>query len=264
MLDSSRFEQTVVLFTRDTATSFAGVSITVGANSVKWTLNLTSSSSSSSSSGEASTGQTEWSVVRYRLSSSGLLASASGNDSSSDTTYSTPAKPIVRINTPTANQTTFFLPLFATAAKSSSGSTTSRDQVMMASVVLFDVALVDGETITPIRHSIVPVASAAANDTQQHVNEYEVVLELPPFNTSLLYDPSVSLGLLVGSDKDGSGGGSGSDNLAVVIGVAVAVPVAVVIVVLIVAVSAVVVWRKRQRMRRGFSGSVNFSSHDQL
>ena len=84
-----------------------------------------------------------------------------------------------RANTPTNGMTTYLV----TLAKESQSTTT-----VMATVVLLDVALVDGSTLA-IQPSVVPInATSSSTSSSSSGTEYEVVLELPPFNESLVYE----------------------------------------------------------------------------
>ena len=83
------------------------------------------------------------------------------------------------------------------------------------------------------------------------------MLRFPRFNESLLYDPSLGLGVLVGSSNGESGG---SDNSALIVGVAVAVPLAVAVVVVVIAAAIGVAWWRKRRLRD--DGVVNFDGSD--
>ena len=95
--------------------------------------------------------------------------------------------------------TTFFLPLASSS---------------LASIELFDVALVDG-SLEAIEHNISVVGTTSENGSLA----YELELTFPAFERSLFYDPSLNLGVLVSGGKSG-----GSDNTALVVAVAVVVP----------------------------------------
>ena len=177
--------------------------------------------------------------MRYQLT--GLVTSSAG---AAVLSAATNAQITSRADTPSSGMTTYWVPLFT-----KSESTTT----VLAAVVLFDVALVDGNS-SAIRHDVVAVSDTADGST-----EYEVVLELPPFAQTLVYDPSLGLGVLLGVDH-GSGGG-GSDNLGLIIGVAVAVPVAIVVVLVAVVVGSALAWSRRGKRVR--SGTViNFGAEE--
>lgn len=126
---------------------------------------------------------------------------------------------------------------------------------------MFDVVLLtDADyslSLAPIEHSL----SFRSTSGPDGVDVAEFVLELrfPPFNGSLAYDPSLGIGVLLGSD-DG-GGSSGGSDMALVIGVAVALPIAAVLVVLAISAGVAIGWwlRKRETTKSVARGdSVNF------
>ena len=92
-------------------------------------------------------------------------------------------------------------------------------------VAVLDVALIDG-ALQAINHSVV-VDEASGG-------VYMLTLVFPPMNSSLFYDPTIGLGLLLGgggggSKSDGvgsSGGGGGGDSMLLMIGMAVGLPLA--------------------------------------
>jgi hypothetical protein len=217
--DGTQLHQSFAFYKRETNSTFAGVDFAIPANSVKWSLNFTSNSSSLASR------TTQPTTVRYRLNSAGLAPASN-------------ARIVSRANTPAAGLTTYFLPLNSDPA-----------QPIVATVVLFDLAVVDG-VVTTIRHNI----------TGTMAGEYEVAVELPAFTAWVHYDPSVGMGALLGSD----GGGGGSDNTGLIIGVAVAVPVAVAVVVVAIAAGVAFAWYKRRSL--WVESTVNFSNtvHEQL
>jgi hypothetical protein len=159
-----------------------------------------------------------------------LLAGLHGSNSSS-------ANGIVRLaDSPKANMTTYFVQL---SAKS------------VAKVEVFDIAFIDGAGFQYITHDIHAIPLAAPGEA------FELVLRFPGFNESLLYDPSLGLGVLVGSSNGESGG---SDNSALIVGVAVAVPLAVAVVVVVIAAAIGVAWWRKRRLRD--DGVVNFDGSD--
>jgi hypothetical protein len=208
--------------------SFSGLEFVIAAGSIKWSLNFTSDAAA-----------TQGITLRYRLSD---LSNASATGSPGQLAVVRRAD-----NTPRANMTSYYL---AVPSAATSSSSTSRVVVMVVEV--FDVALVDDAAFVPIVHAV-DVASDSDGD------HYELVLALPAFNRSLFYDPSIGLGVLLGSSggRDG-GGGSGGDDVGLIVGVVVAVGVAAVVVVaVIVAGVALAVWRKRRHLH---SGVVHFDN----
>lgn len=244
--NATRFDQSFTFYDRDANARFAGVSFVIPANSVKWSINFTVDDTGGSGGSSPPSHATQWSTVRYRLA--GLLLTSSANGTTSELSTSTDQPITSRADTPAPGLTTYYVPLF---------KKTESTTVVVAAVVLFDVALVD-RAAADIRHRIVAVA---VNTT---TIEYEVVFEFPPFNESLFYDPSLGLGVLLGADRDGSGGvgGGGSDNTGLIVGVAVAIPVAVVVVVAVIAAGLYVAWRRRSNTIDS-GRAINFSVADQ-
>jgi hypothetical protein len=132
--------------------------------------------------------------------------------------------------------------------------------VVLATVLLFDMAVVDG-VVSPINHNITLVAvtliavggAGGGNATYK----YEVEVELPAFNQWVHYDPSVGMGRLLGAD----GRGGSSDNAGLIVGVAVAVPVAVVAVLAAGAAGVAFGWYKQRALGHS-RNSINFDVHD--
>jgi hypothetical protein len=91
------------------------------------------------------------------------------------------------------------------------------------------------------------------------------VLELRfgPFNRSVIYDPSLGLGVLLGRSE---GGGGSSSDTGLIVGAAVAIPVAVVLVVVAIVAGVVFAWYGKKRTR-AIDHAVNFEpdeNDDQL
>lgn len=236
--NGTRLDQVYAFHEHDAEYKFAGVDFGVGGNSVKWSINLTASSSSPNGSSLAPPSQTtQGSVMRYRLA--GLLNSSTAG---SPLAVATNEKIVRRPSTPKSGMTTYYVPLFKLSPTSTA----------VAEVVLFDVALVDGRA-AGISHDIVAVNAADITS----VLEYAVVLEFPPFETSLYYDPSLGLGVLLGSGSESSSGGDG--NTGLIIGVAVTVPMAIVVVVAVVTAGVGIAWWQR-RARVNRRSSVNFNA----
>jgi hypothetical protein len=141
--------------------------------------------------------------------------------------------------------TTYYLPLVSTSAL----------DTVAAQVEVFDVALLDGH-LGLIQHDIVLLNTTADIEASAADRSIEYVLELsfPPFETSLYYDPSLGLGVLIGSDSshDGGGGGGGiADNTGLLVALAVVLPLAALVVVAVV-VGGFVVLRYRKRLQDRF------------
>jgi hypothetical protein len=229
-------EQSFAFHTEPQATDFAGVSFNIAPGSLKWSINLTTAAAAD---GQQQQGSGQPLTVRYKLSSLGVnvtTSSSSNNNASVNATR--------QDNKPHANMTTYQFPLH-TSSSSPSGS--SGDQLVVK-VVVFDVAEVDGAFAPLVGHSV--QLSDNSSSSSAGGADYVLVLQFPAFNRSLYYDPSLGLGVLVGSKASGRGstaGGGTSSALFVAMGVAV--PVAVLTVVAVVVIATVVAMRKRKQHR---------------
>jgi hypothetical protein len=231
LTDVASVEQAFAFHSQQATASFGGLGFTIDASSVKWSIQIFSNSSSSLPTNTAGL------TIRYSLS--GLLFT-----NGTITLSSSSAGITTQSNSPRANMTTYLLPLFSTSTSTSSNTT------IIAQVEVFDVVLVDGTTLVSLNHSITAPSSSSST--------FVLELQFPSFNQSLLYDPSLSLGTLLGADSGRSGGGGGGDNVGLIVGVAVAVPVAVAVVVAVIVAALVVAWWRRRQLGSG-STAVNFA-----
>jgi hypothetical protein len=215
--------------------NFSGLLFSIEAESVKWSINININVNANSSSSGAVGG----SNTTFVYSLADVLSSSLGPDQPPVTI----AKGVKRRSEwPTNNMTTYLVPLADASAVS----------VVVAQVQVFDVALVDG-SFARINHSI----GMGENGT------YKLVLVFPPFERTLSYDPSLSLGILLGS-RSGDGNGGGGDNTALIVAVAVAVPIAVIVVVVVVLAATLVMWlRRRSRHSIARGDSINFGPYDE-
>jgi hypothetical protein len=242
-----------------TAASFSGLDFVVAAGSVKWSVNFTSSSLSSSREGI---------TLRYRLSDLAPSASASNSTTTAKRADDEDSKlAVVRraSNTPRANMTSYYL-----VVPSSSSSTDNPDPTPAATLVtvvmiveVFDVALVDDAGFVAIDHRVEIVSGSNSSSSY-----YELVLAFPRFNRSLAYDPSIGLGVLLGSSRGGGdGGGSDGTDVGLIVGVVVSISVAAIVVLAVTTVAvALAMWRKK-RHHQASADMVNFVDHggdDQL
>lgn len=102
---------------------------------------------------------------------------------------------------------------------------------------VLDWALVDG-TLMAIEHSVSPSSSAAT--------VYTLLLHFPAFNSTLEYDPSLNLGLLVGQQSN-----SGSPDIGLIVGATVGISVAVAILGLVITTGTVMgIIRVKRRHRK--------------
>jgi hypothetical protein len=249
-----------------TAASFSGLDFVIAAGSIKWSVNFTSSSPSSSSQ--------EGITLRYRLSD--LAPLASSNDSTTTTSKRADEDSKLAVlrrasHTPRANMTTYYLVVPSSSSSSSTDNpdptpTAARATVVMI-VEVFDVALVDDAGFVAIDHrvEIVPGSNSSSNGSSS--SYYELVLAFPRFNRSLAYDPSIGLGVLLGSSRGGGGGGSDGTDVGLIVGVVVSISVAAIVVLVVITVAvALAVWRKKRHHQAG-ADMVNFVDHgddDQL
>jgi hypothetical protein len=249
--NTTNVEQAFTFSKQETSGNFSGLTFTIGASTVKWSIRLSAINTTITGSGAGLT-------LRYRLA--GLVA----NDNGSSTTSQVPATSVVVVQreTPRANMTTYLVPLFVSITTTTATKiTTTRTTVVKVEV--FDVALVDGTGFVPINHSIVRTSANGTDDDEEEAS-YVVELALPGFNESLYYDPSIGLGVLLGRSDGGEGGGSDSSNVGLIVGVAVAIPVAVVLVLLVIGAALAIGWHRNRSLARRHRGAVNFQSHDQL
>jgi hypothetical protein len=130
---------------------------------------------------------------------------------------------------------------------------------VVGQVEVLSVALIDGQVAPLTLVDLTPSAAGGATTNASCALEFV----FPPFTSSVVYDPSLGVGVLLGrsSTADGGGGddGSSSDHMALIVGVAVAVPVAVALVAAVVVVALVVTrWRMLRAVKTNSRASVNF------
>jgi hypothetical protein len=216
--------QSYTYYASDREVSSAGVDFTVRAGSVKWSFSLTTATMPSATASVADA-QVNGFSLRYRLSD---LASSSSSSSSG------PSRITRRRNTPRAGMTTFFVAL--------------SDDGVVAQLEVLNAAVIDGTATTLGRIELVFDNVSATNNQ----SGYFLELDFPPFRKTVVYDPSLGLGVLLGR-SDGSP--SSSTDVGLIVGVAVAIPVAVVVVLAAVVVGVVLAWRRRRRWASGAANS---------
>lgn len=128
------------------------------------------------------------------------------------------------------NSTTYYIPL--------QGSSN-----LYTSLEVFDLALVDG-IYRPISHSI-----RASSDSMA-----TLILEFPPFASSIYYDPILGLGILLGNKP------SSDDETGLIVGVVVGVTAAVMLVITVIVIVVLVGVIRSKRHRR--SSAVNFDGRE--
>jgi hypothetical protein len=235
-LDADTNATQVLSFNANNAStaSFAGLEFVIAEGAVKWSVNFSSATNASATRGI---------TLRYRLSDigPGSPPPLSRRTRGSQLTVIERAE-----KTPRANMTSYYL------AVPTTDGTTAPAKVVVMVVEVFDVALVDEAAFVPIAHAV-DVAPDSEGD------HYELVLAFPAFNRSLFYDPSIGLGVLLGSSGGRKGDGTtGGDDVGLIVGVVVAIGVAAVVVVaVVVAGVALGLWRKR---RHPHPGVVNFDN----
>jgi hypothetical protein len=220
--------QTYTFYRQSRPVSFGGVNFTVAAGTVKWSFNLSiANGSGDEPSSAVAAAQKDGFTLHYSLSS---LSSSSANDSGG-------GKIERKRNTPQKGMTTFAITL--------SGDV---EGAAVAQVEVLNTALVDGQATTLGRIDLV----------WSNGSGYALELQFPPFQQSVLYDPSLGLGVLLGG-RDGSSGGGSSDT-GLVVGVSVAIPLAVAFVLAVVVAALVVAWLRRRRWASATAGSVDLDS----
>jgi hypothetical protein len=227
---TTTFEQSFAFHQNSSQSEFAQVGFQIGANTLKWSLNFTGG------------GQARNSTVRYRLSA--LTSTADVGVVSSTAVVTS------RTDFPAANMTTYFFPLLATSA-----TTSSNTRELAARLAVFDVAKVDGEIVPIVSHRVVLLD----RDSPDQLPEYVLELTFPPFTTSLFYDPAISMGQLLNPDH-GQKSSGGGDSSVMLIGAAVAIPSALVVVVA-VAIGGTLYYRvRRQRAREASRRAMHAST----
>lgn len=218
--------QSSSFFYQASSANFGGVAFNIGSSTLKWSVNL-------SATEENDLGTI---VLSYLLAD--VMIGSSGEES----------EIVVERNRPYPNMTTYLMPLSGSAANSNHGD--SQQQIaVVAQLELFDIAFIDGVYL-PIKHSVNIVNTTTSNSSTTE-RAYELVLQFPAFATALYYDPSLSLGALVGSTGTGSQGGSSSTDL--IIAVSVIVPFAVLVVVLTVIIGTVVLVLLKRKQREVYA-----------
>jgi hypothetical protein len=123
------------------------------------------------------------------------------------------------------------------------------DGLVVAEVQVFNLALFDG-VLCPINHSV--VISSSANSS---LYVLELVF-LGGFNDLLYYNPSLGLGVLLGSDR-GSGSG-GNMNVGLIVGVTMGVGVTLLLMSGVIMVSITITWWRKKQTNH--SGGVNWGT----
>jgi hypothetical protein len=217
-------------------TLFAGVNFTVPADTVKWSLNFAVAQPNSTNVSDLTReAQANGFSIRYDLT--GL-----STDQASTTTTNTT---IHRANnTPSPGMTTFYITLWQSDGTS-----------VLGQVEVLSVALIDDQVAPLTLVDLTPAAGAATNAS--------CVLEFvfPPFTSSVVYDPSLGLGVLFGRSSSADGDDGSSSDVALIVGVTVAVPVALALVAAVVVLSLVVTrWRMLRAYKTNTQDAVNFDA----
>lgn len=195
------------------------VKVNVPSSSIKWTIAINTSSP-----------LTDVLTMTYSLND--LTSLLNNNASSRPVNFN--SSNVIKSSS-SGLVTTYYLPL-PSSTLSSSPSLSSSGELLVAILEVVEVALVDRFKLVAVKNSIL------VEDT----GKYLLVLEFPPFNQSLEFDPSLGLGVLL---NDQSSNGGSSDNLAVIIGVSVALPLACVLVVVAITISTMLLYLKRRRSK---------------
>jgi len=195
--------------------TFAGLNFTVLGGRVKWSINISAKTPFAS----------------------GLTMSYLLSDIVSPLQNATPRSSSVKVLSANSanNLTTYLLAL---------GSAASPDDMMVAQVEAFNVALINNNRYLPINHTIILLQNNSLPSSSL-LSGYMLVLEFPPFEESLFYDPTVGLGVLLAS-----GSGGGSTDIIVIAGVTAGGAVLAVVLVLVVVAPLALWWRGRHRINR--------------
>lgn len=233
--DNQTITQELAMFSGAASAEFASVPFRIEPGTLKFTVAI-SNAEQTRPSGTASQPIT----MQYGISAL-IIAPPSANGSAAASTAtadkSTPLIVVPRY--PHALATTYYLPLLVTTESLGSAGA-AQPKRMVAKVEVFDVAQVDG-TLQAINHSV------AVDEASSGV--YMLTLVFPPMNSSLFYDPTIGLGLLLGgakSDGTGSSSGGGGDNMLLMMGMAVGLPLACVVLTT-VAVTTILYKRRKRR-----------------
>ncbi len=246
--DNQTITQQLAMYSGAASAEFASVPFRIEPGTLKFTVNITNADQTQPSTGS---GASQPITMAYGISALVIAPPSSANDSAlpaaSTATADTSTPLIVVPRYPHALATTYYLPLLITTESLGSAAgagPSSRPKRMVAMVAVFDVALIDG-TLQAINHSVV-VDEASGG-------VYMLTLVFPPMNSSLFYDPTIGLGLLLGggggskNDGTGSSGSGGGDSMLLMIGMAVGLPLACIA---LVTVSVTTVVYKRHKRRQ--------------
>jgi len=243
--DNQTITQQLAMYAGAASAEFASVPFRIEPGTLKFTVNITNADQTQPSSGS---GASQPITMAYGISALVIAPPSSANDSAvpaaSTATADTSTPLIVVRRYPHALATTYYLPLLITTeslGSAAAAGASSRPKRMVAMVVVFDVALIDG-VLQAINHSVV---------VDETTRVYMLTLVFPPMNSSLFYDPTIGLGLLLGggggSKSDGTGSSGGGDSMLLMIGMAVGLPLACIALVT-VSVTTVVYKRRKRRL----------------
>jgi len=230
IISQTEIEQSYTFYPTQQQSQFSELVFVIGASSLKWSINLINSASSPSPQ-----------LFQFEFE---LESICSGN--------CVPVTVSVGYfeNKPRSNMATYILPVSSLAQDAEEAGRTATSTAI--EVETFNVAWVDNSSLVPIKISILPQTS------EEERKSFKLLITLPPFERSLSYDPSVSLGLLLqGNTQDG---GDSSSNLAFIIGASVAIPSATLIVVLLVVVTTAGLYLKRKKRERFLTDAMRIIS----
>lgn len=220
IVSQTEIEQTYTFYPTQQQSQFSDLVFVIGASSLKWSINLINSAGSPSPQ-----------FFQFEFDLESICSGNCGPVTASVGYFE---------NEPRSNMTTYILPVSSLAQDAEEAGRTATSTAI--EVELFNVALVDNLSLVPINISIIPQTST------EDRTSFKLLITLPPFERSLSYDPSVSLGLLLqGNTQDGGGS---SSNLALIIGVSLAIPGALLIVVLVAVVTTAGIYMKRKKRQR--------------
>jgi hypothetical protein len=126
---------------------------------------------------------------------------------------------------------------------------------------VLNVALIDDQ-VTPLAGILLFFDDGnSASGSATTNGSYVLELSFPPFRRSVVYDPSLGLGALLGRSSSGDGGSS--TDLGLIVGVAVAVPVTVALVVAVIGAAVGLAWWRKRKLNASRGGAVNFNEEQE-
>jgi len=203
------------------------LSVSIPADSVKWTIRINATAPINNSL-----------LITYLLTDLSLLLS-DGYSGGTTLPLNISSGIINLLKIPEKNTTIYYLLLSIYAPSSSSSDGPSSP--LMAILEVLNAALVDGKFQT-IGHYVLP---PMANSNKY----YSLVVQVPPFNKSFEFDPTLSIGTLLGGASSSSSSRNGGFSMYIIIGVTVGVVVAAAFIVVVAAIGLIITRRRKKAAR---------------